>query len=198
MQARLIPSQPARAVPRRVDGIEFLGPCAQAKGRGQLSDPWPRIWCTSAGGWTDTTQKMHTSEPQPPQPPQKPQPPPPQKPQPQPTTNNQQPTTNNQQPTTNASKTTITRSNQLFDPKEPPFARILHARMAGGAAFYCMRRRRRERPLRHERMTVHSAQRPMMARAGKGHEDKYNAPRRQKPPPPQAFFQLFDEEDAER
>ena len=31
-----------------------------------------------------------------------------------------------------------------------------------------------------------------------GHEEKYNAPRRQKPPPPQAFFQLHDEEDAER
>ena len=45
----------------------------------------------------------------------------------------------------------------------------------------------------------HSAQRPKMARAGEeGHEDKYNAPRRQKPPPPQAFFQVFDEEDAER
>ena len=37
-----------------------------------------------------------------------------------------------------------------------------------------------------------------MARArGEGHEE-YDAPRRQKPPPPQTFFQLFDEEDAEK
>ena len=36
-------------------------------------------------------------------------------------------------------------------------------------------------------------------RAGEeGHEDKHDAPRRQKPPPPQAFFQLFDEEDADK
>ena len=34
-------------------------------------------------------------------------------------------------------------------------------------------------------------------RAGEeGHEEYYNAPRRQKPPPHQAFFQLYDEEDA--
>ena len=70
--------------------------------------------------------------------------------------------------------------------------------MASGqpsAACDSAARRRRERRLlswlRHELMTVamalaeklhHSAQRPLMARAGEeGHEDKYNAPWRQKP-----------------
>ena len=49
-------------------------------------------------------------------------------------------------------------------------------------------------------MSHHSAPRgPRMARAGEeGHRNEYEAPRRQKPPPPQAFFRLFDEEDAER
>ena len=48
--------------------------------------------------------------------------------------------------------------------------------------------------------THHSAlRRQKMARAtGEGHKDEYDAPRRQKPPPPQAFFQLFDEEDADK
>ena len=90
---------------------------------------------------------------------------------------------------------------QLFDPREPLFARILHVRVAGGqlsAACDSAARRRRERRLRswlrRDRMTVatalagklhNSAQRPMMARAvEEGHEDKYNAPRRQKTPLP--------------
>ena len=37
----------------------------------------------------------------------------------------------------------------------------------------------------------------MASAGGEGHEE-YDAPRRQKPPPPQAFFQLFDEEDADK
>ena len=71
------------------------------------------------------------------------------------------------------------------------------------------RGRRLRAALRHERQSIamalaemshHTAPRgPRMARAGEeGHRYKYEAPRRQKPPPPQAFFQLFDEGDAER
>ena len=71
------------------------------------------------------------------------------------------------------------------------------------------RGRRLRASLRHERQSIamalaemshHSAPRgPRMARAGEeGHRNEYEAPRRQKPPPPQAFFRLFDEEDAER
>ena len=77
----------------------------------------------------------------------------------------------------------------------------------------CAAQRRRGRrlraALRHERQSIamalaemshHTAPRgPRMARAGEeGHRNEYEAPRRQKPPPPQGFFQLFDEEDAER
>ena len=36
-----------------------------------------------------------------------------------------------------------------------------------------------------------------MALAGEEGHEKHDASRRQKPPPPQAFFRLFDEEDAE-
>ena len=36
-----------------------------------------------------------------------------------------------------------------------------------------------------------------MARAGEEGHEEHNALRRQKPPPPQAFFRLYDEEDAE-
>ena len=47
-----------------VEAAEFLGPCTQVQGRGQLSDSWPRIRCTRTGGWTDT----HTVNAQPQQP----------------------------------------------------------------------------------------------------------------------------------
>ena len=36
-----------------------------------------------------------------------------------------------------------------------------------------------------------------MARAGEEECEEHDALRRQKPPPPQAFFRLYDEEDAE-
>ena len=69
------------------------------------------------------------------------------------------------------------------------------------------RGRRLRAALRHERQSIamalaemshHTAPRgPRMARAREeGHKFEYEAPRRQKPPPPQAFFQLYDEEDA--
>ena len=43
----------------------------------------------------------------------------------------------------------------------------------------------------------HTSRGQRFARAGEeGHRNEYEAPRRQKPPPPQAFFRLFDEEDS--
>ena len=70
------------------------------------------------------------------------------------------------------------------------------------------RGRRLRAALRHERQSIamalaesqhHTSRGQKKARAGEeGHRNEYEAPRRQKPPPPQAFFQLFDEEDAER
>ena len=70
------------------------------------------------------------------------------------------------------------------------------------------RGRRLRAALRHEWQSIamalaesqhHTSRGQKKARAGEeGHRNEYEAPRRQKPPPPQAFFQLFDEEDAER
>ena len=69
------------------------------------------------------------------------------------------------------------------------------------------RGRRLRAVLRHERQSIamalaesqhHTSRGQKMARArGEGHEE-YDAPRRQKPPPPQAFFQLIDEEDVDK
>ena len=68
------------------------------------------------------------------------------------------------------------------------------------------RGRRLRAALRHERQSIamalaesqhHTSRGQKKARAGEeGHRNEYEAPRRQKPPPPQAFFRLFDEEDA--
>ena len=68
------------------------------------------------------------------------------------------------------------------------------------------RGRRLRAALRHERQSIamalaesqhHTSRGQKKARAGEeGDRYEYEAPRRQKPPPPQAFFQLFDEEDA--
>ena len=68
------------------------------------------------------------------------------------------------------------------------------------------RQRRLRQFLRHKRLSVamalkeklhHTPRGQRLASSGrKGHEE-HDALRRQKPPPPQAFFRLYDEEDAE-
>ena len=79
--------------------------------------------------------------------------------------------------------------------------------MAGVDSVAARRRQRRLKQfLRHERLSVamalvesqhHTSRGQKMARAGEEGHEEHSASRRHKPPPPQAFFRLYDEGDAQ-
>ena len=109
--------------------------------------------------------------------------------------------------------TTTTNNNKLFSRKVAPFLcansensfKLLT--MAGVDSAAARRRQRRlGQFVRLERLSVamvlaesqhHTSRGQKVARAGEEGHEEHDAFRRQRPPPPQASFRLFDEEDSE-